>query len=172
MYCWQAVPSHLMYSLPISFTTTGSCTLSMLCSCWRYYSQGTHHYHPSCVLQSNPCRPFCHTRSAGLDDSECLYSLDTGSQPGRCWMLDGCSGCTTWKLVGVMVSRSFQTVCVLLFPGWCVCCCFLDDPSSIRAFRLLTADWTFHTCKHFQNCLSTRKEWQSFRTRLPWLLHL
>ena len=88
-YCRQAGPSDLMYSPPISFTTTGSCTLSMLCSCWLYYSQGTHCYHPSCVLQSNPCRLFCHARSAGLDDSECLYSLGTGSQPGRCWMLDG-----------------------------------------------------------------------------------
>ena len=39
-----------------------------------YYSQGTHHYHPLCVLQSNPCRSFTHTRSAELDDSECLYS--------------------------------------------------------------------------------------------------
>ena len=35
----------------------------------------------------NPCRPFCHTKSGGLDNSECLYSWDNGSQPGRCWML-------------------------------------------------------------------------------------
>ena len=34
--CWQSGLLHLMYSLPISFTTTsgGLSTLSMLCSCW------------------------------------------------------------------------------------------------------------------------------------------
>ena len=34
------------------------------------------------------------------------------------WNRDGYSGCTAWKLMGAMVLRCFQTVCMLLFPGW------------------------------------------------------
>ena len=118
-YCWQPGPSH--HSPHISFTTTsgGLCTLSMLCSWWLLQPVHT------------PLPPTLHVYYKAIHADHFLIQVSWSGWfrmfvqlehwksaremlDAAVWSHDGYSGCTTWKLVGTMVLRCFQTVCAVV----------------------------------------------------------